>query len=181
MRLLKRSSAKVNVSLVLETLMKNAVWTKISPSWDPDKVRQETGKLFTVYKLAVWKTLKNHPELLRSFQDQVFNEVLQDAALKGIANTPAAIVRYMAELTVNLAGGSVSICGDDREATISYDEISNWDQFKSQLSTETEQQDLQKLMELTLNRFSTNFGLKCSAEVSFSSPKPILRITFLKA
>jgi hypothetical protein len=164
---------------MLETKMENAVWTKVIPSWSCEKVRQETASFVGAYKMAMWNTLKDQPDLLLRFQDQVFQDRMQDMESKGISKTPLGLVMYLAELTVNMAGGVISVSGDDREATISYDEIAGWDRFKSQLGTDQERAELLTLMQSTLNRFSARLGFRCTVQALLDSPQPLLRITFL--
>jgi hypothetical protein len=161
--------------------MENTVWTKVEPSWAEERVRQETSDLMKAYKLAIWNTLKYHPELLIQLQKEIFEDRLKDMRSKGIANTPLGLVLYLADLTVNLAGGSISICGNERKATISYDDVKGWDQFESLIKTEQQQNELVSFMNDTLKRFSNTMGFSCSTEVRFDTRPPVLRITFAVA
>ncbi|MBX9696095.1 MAG: hypothetical protein K2Z81_27150, partial [Cyanobacteria bacterium] len=95
---------------------------------------------------------------------------LNDINSKGI-KTPIAFVRYLAELTVNLGGGKVSIAGNEKEACISYDEIPSWEQMKQKyLLDDVSEERLVRLFRQTVERFGEKLGFSCNVDAKLSHP-----------
>lgn len=159
--------------------MQDLTWTKIEPTWDVDRVRKEAAKLIIEYKIAMSVAAQEDEDILEKMQNVFYADIVKQLAQKGIS-TPIALVRYLAELTVNLGGGSVSISGDDKEATIQYDELPGLEDLKEKMGLTSPQKKTRMLeiYEKSLNRFSSLLGLKASVEVDFD--KPFARIKFRK-
>lgn len=155
--------------------MKN-LRTKIEPTWPAEKIRRETNSLIGSYKIAVWQTLKDKPEELEKIQDFFFAERLEDMLASGV-ETPLDLVNYLGELTANLSGANISVSGNETEASISYDDVPDWDTMKSKLdlNNETKEQFL-LLMKDSLQRFCEPLGFDCSVEATWDHP--IARVVF---
>jgi len=159
-------------------MMTNLSLTKVQPSWSVERMRQETGELIGLYKVSIWTELKDHPEILNKVRDAFFANFEGRPEVKGI-KTPLDLVTYLAELAVNLVGATVSISGDEKEATIVYDELPNRDMIHKTLHVTPElQEEMAKQFQNTIQKFSARFGFKCEAEVKFDHP--IAKITFIK-
>lgn len=150
--------------------MQNLTWTLIEPDWDIEQVRRASTKLIATYKFAIWRVLNKHPELMEELHDSIMEEIINDINSKGI-KTPIAFVRYLAELTVNLGGGKVSIAGNEKEACISYDEIPSWEQMKQKyLLDDVSEERLVRLFRQTVERFGEKLGFSCNVDAKLSHP-----------
>ncbi|MBY0551100.1 MAG: hypothetical protein K2W95_27725 [Candidatus Obscuribacterales bacterium] len=155
--------------------MKN-LRVKIEPTWSVEKIRRETNSLIGSYKIAMWQTLKDKPEELKKIQDCFFAERLENMRASNV-ETPLDLVNYLGELTANLGGANVSVSGNEKEASISYDDIPNWDSMKTklELTNETKEKFL-LLMKDSMQRFCEPLGFDCEVDARWDHP--IARIVF---
>lgn len=153
-----------------------ATWTKVEPTWEMPRVRQEVGNLISEYKLAFWILIKERPELLADMQQSIyshFTELMKQSGVK----TPFDLVKYLAELTVNLVGGEVSITGNEEVASISYDQLPTWDKMKNRLDLSDEGRlQMMNLLNASMQRFADGFGFESGVEANLT--RPIMTITF---
>lgn len=149
---------------------------KIEPTWPPEKIRRETNSLIGSYKIAMWQTLKDKPEEIAQIQDIFFAERLEDMRASGV-ETPLELVRYLGDLAANLSGANISISGDEKEASICYDDIPDWDRMKEKLglNNETKEKYL-LLLRGAMQRFCEPLGFECETEAKWDHP--IVRIVF---
>lgn len=153
-----------------------ATWTKVEPTWDMSRVRQEVGNLISEYKLAFWLLIKERPELLADVQQSIYAHLTELMKQSGI-KTPRDLVTYLAELTVNLVGGEISITGNDQCATISYDQLPTWDKMKDRLDlTDAGRVQIMNLLNSSLQRFADGFGFESEVEANLT--RPIMAVTF---
>lgn len=150
--------------------MQNLTWTLIEADWNVEQVRNASRQLIGSYKLAMWKVLCKHPQIMREVQDALMEDIVNEINSKGI-KTPIAFVRYLAELTVNLGGGKVSIAGNEKEACISYDEIPSWEQLKQKLLVdEHSEEEMLALMKDAVEHFGEKLGFTSHLEAKFNHP-----------
>lgn len=159
--------------------MADLTWTKVEPSWDIDKVRKEAAKLILEYKMAMSVADREDRHVIEKMQNVFYSDITKEIKHKQI-NTPIALVRYLAELAVNLGGSSVSIAGDDTEASIQYDELPGLEKIKDRLDLNSPESRkyMTELYRSSLNRFSFLLGFKADVELDFD--KPLARLTFRK-
>lgn len=159
--------------------MPRSTWTKVEATWDLARIRKEAGRLITDYKMAIWLVLQNEPEILEKLQAILYGQFVDQLKADGV-KTPMDLVRYLAELTVNLVGGTASISGDDNEASIAFDHIPGWDQTKDKLELDSSEQK-EKLMLVfrdSLDRFCALLDLNFTAEVEGDFECPVAKLTF---
>lgn len=149
---------------------------KIEPTWTPEKIRRETNSLIGSYKIAMWQTLKDKPETLRQIQDLFFAERFEDMRASGV-ETPLDLVRYLGELATNLSGANISISGNETEASISYDDVPDWEKMKKKLDLNNDSKEQYLLLlKDAMQRFSAPLGFECETEAKWDHP--IIRIVF---
>lgn len=150
--------------------MQNLTWTTIEPDWTIEQVRLASTKLICTYKLAMWEVLRKHPQIMKEVQDAIMQSLVNDIHALGI-NTPIAFVKYLAELTVNLGGGKISISGNEKEATISYDEIPSWELMREKfLSDQDAKEEMIVLFKEAVERLSVKLGFSCHIEATLNRP-----------
>lgn len=159
--------------------MARSTWTKVEATWNTDRVRKEAGRLIFDYKMAIWLALQDQPEILEKLQEVLYGEFVKQLQAEGI-KTPIDLVRYLAELTANLFGGTVSIIGDTSEASLAFDDIPGWDQIKEKFEFDSseEKEKLMIVYRNSLDRFCEMLGLRFTAEVEANFDCPIAKLTF---
>lgn len=156
-----------------------ATWTKVEATWDMPRVRQEVSNLISEYKLAFWLLLKERPELLAAVQQSICSHLTELMKQSGV-KTPLDLVTYLAELTVNLVGGEISIMGDDKCAAISYEELPTWDKMKERMDlTDAGRSQMLALLTASLQRFADGFSFQSEVEANLT--RPIMTVTFKAA
>lgn len=159
--------------------MARSTWTQVKATWNTDRVRQEAGRLILDYKMAIWLALQDQPEILERLQEVLYGEFVKQLQEEGI-KTPIDLVRYLAELTANLFGGTVSITGDTSEASIAFDDLPGWDKMKEnfELGSNEEKEKLMLVFRNSLDRFCELLGLRFTAEIEANFDCPISKLTF---
>jgi len=148
----------------------------VKPTWDLDHIRKEVGTIIAEYKMSYLTALKDYPEQLLKVQECFMNDHVRIMKNRGV-KTPIDMVRYLAELTVNLAGGEIRINGDESSASIAYDSLPMWEEMKDKLDmSPAGKQQLADLSNAAIQPFAAQFGLKCSLEAKFD--KPLMVLTF---
>lgn len=156
--------------------MTNPTWTRVEPSWGIDRLRQEAYDIIAIYKLAVWSALKDHPDLLAKVHDAVFAEMKRKTKTAGVY-TPIELAGYFADLIVNFTGGKVSISGDEKEASLMYEDIPNWDQFKQALDlTPQSREQMTRQIQSSMNLLGNRLGMTIGEEIDFE--RPFVKMTF---
>lgn len=148
------------------------------PTWEVDRLRKEMSKLVMGLKLSLWTALKDQPELLKTVQDAYMIGWSEQLKAQGI-NTPIALVKYLAELSVNLIETKVSYSGDEKSAWISYDELAGWPAIQEKLELTPEAKEkMAKLGSEAMQRFGKFMEMDCEAQYPLSTP--LAKITFYK-
>lgn len=152
---------------------------RVTPTWSIERTRKEMGQIVSDAKVAIWTVLKEHPEILHAVQQAFLEERFRDMTDAGV-ESPKELVTYLAEQSANLTGATVSISGNDEEASISFDDIQYWKDLRERidLSREGKEQLLQELRTM-LNQLASKFGFECIAEAQFDHP--IVRVSFRRA
>lgn len=151
----------------------------VEPTWSIDKVRREAANLIAAYKLSLWKVLKDQPQVLEDFQQSIIDYLFEDMKHKGITDpNPLMTVNYIAELAVNIGTATVSVVGDETEATISYVDFPGWQALKDKMNLDDEQvkEELRRAFKSAMALMSKKIGLECVAEAPLDNP--IATITF---
>lgn len=159
--------------------MVNPTWIKVQPTWNSDRVRKEASRLILDYKMAIWLALKDQPEVLQNLQEVLCGQFVKELKVQGV-KTPIELVKYLADLTVNLLGGAVSITGDSKEASIAFDHLPGWDQIKGNLELDSteEREKLLLAFRNSMDRFCNLLDLRFTAEVEADFDSPVAKLTF---
>lgn len=154
----------------------------IKQDWDVTRMRNEFSKFITCYKMAIWNTLLDRPELINPVLQALIKNYTAFIKSSGIT-TSEQLVQYMAEMIVNLAGGEASVRLNGDSATLVYESHPMWEEL-------SKREDMQKMlsdekrplvMEATnniLQSLAQSFG--CSATFAMTLNKPLMEITFTR-
>lgn len=150
--------------------------TKIQPTWDASRMRQEFGAIIMEYKLGLWESLKDQPETLAKVHGTIVAKFVEMMHLKGL-DTPLQLATYLGELTTNLVGGEVFVDGNDKHGTVVYESLPGWDAMKERLDlSERGRAQLMEYAQAAVNRFASEFGFDCQIDANWE--RPVMTMTF---
>lgn len=149
---------------------------RVKPDWSIEQLRREALSIIMAYKIAIWNTLKDHPDLLDKLHEEVMKKQWEDFQKRGIT-TALGLAEYLAEVMVNFGAGLVSVSGDDTNASLSIEDYAGWE-FVQQHLQQNEDDGLRfsAMANRVIQRFGEVAGYECNADIS--SDRPLIIMNF---
>ena len=140
--------------------------TEIKTTWEISKIQKLTAKAFTNNMMATMGILKKHgEETMKEFQAASRAPMITYYKELGV-KTPIELAKAKAEYETNVFGSKIEILGDEKEAQVKYLNCAIWDNMKSCLNKEQEQ-EMGTCFAACISAFAEEFGF--TGEVKFDN------------
>jgi hypothetical protein len=156
----------------MTTLTKNA----ITPTWTASKIQEVTAKVFASNSMAAHQaTAKAGEQVLADYKATA--RQFKVAQLKELSVSNALeLATALAEMEVNLFGSKIDISGDEKAATMIYNQCAMWEAMKEvgQITPEQEKQ-MSGGMQTCMQDLAHDLGL--NAKVTFEGKSRAVSFT----
>jgi len=153
--------------------------TTITPTWSTSKIQEETARAIASNCLAAHQaTSKAGEQVLNDYQ--TIARKFKVAHLKSLGVTNALeLAKALAEMEVNLFGSKIDVSGDEKAATLTYNQCAMWEAIKklNPMTPEQEQQmgaGFQNCMQSLAQELGLNATVKFENDntcaISFARP-----------
>jgi hypothetical protein len=160
-----------------------ATKTKIQPTWDTNKIREEAVNSMTGHMGLTFKVLGElGPEAQKKFHNAMIEYKVAHYKKLNV-KTPIEMVRAMAEFEVNVFGSKINIWGDEKEAHMEYEYCACWNAMQKNCSgamSEKEQECMSTSFNDKMAQIAKAFGWS-KGEVKFpTKPNEPAVVHFVK-
>ncbi len=159
--------------------MTTSTKTPVKPTWSQSKIQEETALAMASNCLAAHQaTSKAGEQVLNDYQATARKFKVAQLKSKGVTNA-LELAKALAEMEVNLFGSQIDISGDEKEATLTYNQCAMWNAIKkfNPMTPEQEQQmgaGFQACMQNLAKELGLNATVKFEGEntcaISFAKP-----------
>ena len=143
--------------------------TSVKPTWSPAKIQEETARVVASTCMAAQQTAAKLGEQAMT-ELQNTSRQFKVAHLKSLGVSNALdLAKALAELEVNLYGSQIDISGDEKSATLTYNQCAMWEAMKKigQFTPEQEEKmagGFQSCMQSLAHELGLNATVKFEGE-----------------
>ncbi len=152
--------------------------TPVTPTWSTTKIQEETARAMASGCLAASQaTKKAGEEVFSDYQATARKFKVAHLKSLGVSNA-LQLATALAEMEVNLFGSKIDISGDEKTATLTYNQCAMWEAMKklNPMTPEQEQQmagGFQSCMQSLAQELGLNATVKFEGDacaISFAKP-----------
>jgi hypothetical protein len=151
--------------------------TPVEAKWNPKQIQEITAKIFARNCMVSHAVIaKFGPDAVKELDKQLLAGRVEHYKKLGV-KTPIDLVKAIAEVETNVFGSKIQILGDEKKASLVYDDCAIWKNMKEigQL-TPKQEEEMGTQFEQGMQNLAREFGFK--SELKFEDP--CATVTFSK-
>jgi homoserine trans-succinylase len=156
-----------------------ATKTPIKQSWNVEKIQAEAVGSMTRHMMTTFQVIeKLGPEAQKQFHQAMTQMKVEHFKKLGV-KTPIDLVKAFAEFEVNVFGSKIVVWGDDKEASMEYEQCACWESMQKVMPmNEQKKQEMGKCWSEQINAIAKAFDFS-KAEMTFPTEKTSI-VTYTK-
>jgi hypothetical protein len=150
---------------------------RVQSNWPVSKVQQETARVMSNNCFNAMTILeKAGPEFVKQYNEAILKSKVDFYRTLGV-KTPLELVKAMAEFETNVFGSKIVFWGDDKTASLEYEECACMEQMKKNPNFKPEAMEkMGKFFAENTEKLAKEFGFKGEMKMT----GPAAQLTFTK-